>query len=305
MVLLGMTLLSAPLTPLPRIGRCASPVAMEPQLDLSAAFVCAFCFSPVVLGLHWGTEWNEARDRCTSAQKRFEMERLRLMCGEGEAHAQHSTSAPCIDRLGVAHAGGCCCAHRPSPPSRVLDGLPGGRGRAHACGAGPLTPVHPPSHAHAPAVHTPCIIRHACAVRTRRTLFQAAEDFRNFRVAGATRQVVSQLPLLGSAAPRRAPQAAMAMRGQGQTVAKPKAKPAVAEAGSEAGSEAEAAAEAAAAASPGRGGGDPVMQQSVAAEVGLPTGLPWPMPTRLFTREEALDTLFDVGSPQPVERGVC
>ena len=93
MVLLGMTLLSAPLTPLPRIGRCASPVAMEPQLDLSAAIVCAFCFSPVVLGLHWGTEWNEARDRCTSAQKRFEMERLRLMCGEGEAHAQHSTSS--------------------------------------------------------------------------------------------------------------------------------------------------------------------------------------------------------------------
>ena len=131
---------------------------------------------------------------------------------------------------------------------------------------------------------------------------QAAEDFRNFRVAGATRQVVNQLPLLGSAAPRRAPQAAMAMRGQGQTVAKPKAKPAVAEAVAEAGSE--AGSEAAAAASPGRGGGDPVMQQSVAADVGLPTGLPWPMPTRLFTREEALDTLFDVGSPQPVERGV-
>ena len=94
MVLIGMTLLSAPLTPLPRIGRCASPVAMEPQLDISAAFVCAFCFSPVVLGLHWGTEWNEARDRCTSAQKRFEMERLRLMCGEGEAHAQRITSTP-------------------------------------------------------------------------------------------------------------------------------------------------------------------------------------------------------------------
>ena len=85
------------LTPLPCIGRCASPVAMEPQLDISAAFVCAFCFSPVVLGLHWGTEWNEARDRCTSAQKRFEMERLRLMCGEGEAHAH---GAPLQDRLG-------------------------------------------------------------------------------------------------------------------------------------------------------------------------------------------------------------
>jgi hypothetical protein len=46
------------------------------------------------------------------------------------------------------------------------------------------------------------------------------------------------------------------------------------------------------------------VQQSVGAEVGLPTGLPWPMPARLFTREEALDTLFDVGSPQPVEGGV-
>ena len=93
----------------------------------------------------------------------------------------------------------------------------------------------------------------------------------------------------------------MAMGGQGQIVSKPKATPEEAEAEAEVGSEATAAA------SPGRGGGDPVMQQSMAveAEVGLPTGLPWPMPARLFTREEALDTLFDVGSSQPVERGVC
>ena len=94
MVLLGMTLLSTPLTPLPRIGRCASPVAMEPQLDMNAALACAFSLSPVVLGLHWGSEWNEARDRVSRARKTFEMERLRLMCGEGEAHAQHITSTP-------------------------------------------------------------------------------------------------------------------------------------------------------------------------------------------------------------------
>ena len=155
-----------------------------------------------------------------------------------------------------------------------------------------------------PATHTPCIIRHACTTHARRTcnLLQAADDFRNFRVAGATRQVVSQLPLLGRAAASRAPVAAMAMGGLGQIVSKPKATPEDAEAEGEVGSEAAASA----AASPGRGGGDPVMQQSMAveAEVGLPTGLPWPMPARLFTREEALDTLFDVGSSQPVERGV-
>ena len=97
------------------------------------------------------------------------------------------------------------------------------------------------------------------------TLLQAAEDFRNFRSARrATRRVVSQLPLSGRAAPRRAPLAAMmAMRGQGWTLAKPKAKPA--EAGAEAGAETDAevdaeveAAEEAeaeeAAVAPGRGG---------------------------------------------------
>ena len=76
------------------------------------------------------------------------------------------------------------------------------------------------------------------------TLLQAAEDFRNFRSAQrATRRVVSKLPLSGRAAPRRAPLAAMmAMRGQGWTLAKPKAKPA--EAGAEAGAETEAEVEA-------------------------------------------------------------
>ena len=59
----------------------------------------------------------------------------------------------------------------------------------------------------------------------------------------ATRRVVSKLPLSGRAAPRRAPLAAMmAMRGQGWTLAKPKAKPA--EAGAEAGAETEAEVEA-------------------------------------------------------------
>ena len=91
MVLIGMSLLlhQPPLTPLPCIGRCASPVAMEPQCDMNAAFACTFCFSPLVLGLLWSSEWNEARDRCLSARKRFEMERLRLMCGEGACTAPH------------------------------------------------------------------------------------------------------------------------------------------------------------------------------------------------------------------------
>ena len=300
MVLIGMTLLSAPLTPLPRIGRCASPVAMEPQLDMGAAFACAFSFSPVVLGLHWGTEWNEARDRCSSAQKRFEMERLRLMCGEGACTAHHIERRR-IDRIGrltpedaAAHTAppyraGCLVDYQEAEEELML----AKQARQH------LSIRH---LMHPSATHTPCIIRHACTMHARRTctLLQAANDFRNFRVAGATRQVVSQLPLLGRAAASRTPQAAMAMGGQGQIVSKPKATPEEAEAEAEVGSEATAAA------SPGRGGGDPVMQQSMAveAEVGLPTGLPWPMPARLFTREEALDTLFDVGSSQPVERGV-
>ena len=240
MVLIGMTLLSAPLTPLPRIGRCASPVAMEPQLDMGAAFACAFSFSPVVLGLHWGTEWNEARDRCSSAQKRFEMERLRLMCGEGACTAHHIERRR-IDRIGrltpedaAAHTAppyraGCLVDYQEAEEELML----AKQARQH------LSIRH---LMHPPATHTPCIIRHACTMHARRTctLLQAANDFRNFRVAGATRQVVSQLPLLGSAAPRRAPQAAMAMRGQGQTVAKPKAKPAVAVAEAEAGAGTEA-----------------------------------------------------------------
>mmetsp|Transcript_25467 Transcript_25467/g.64527 ORF Transcript_25467/g.64527 Transcript_25467/m.64527 type:complete len:199 (+) Transcript_25467:62-658(+) len=170
MVLIGMSLLlhQPPLTPLPCIGRCASPVAMEPQCDMNAAFACALCFSPLVLGLLWGSEWNEARDRCLSARKRFEMERLRLMCGEG------------------------------------------------------------------------CLMDYQDAEEELMLAKQAAEDFRNFRSARrATRRVVSQLPLSGRAAPRRAPLAAMmAMRVQGWTLAKPKAKPA--EAGAEAGAETEA-----------------------------------------------------------------
>ena len=79
------------------------------------------------------------------------------------------------------------------------------------------------------------VMRTHTHTRTHRacTLLQAAEDFRNFRSARrATRRVVSKLPLSGRAAPRRAPLAAMmAMRGQGWTLAKPKAKPA--EAGAE------------------------------------------------------------------------
>jgi hypothetical protein len=115
---------------------------MEPHLDMNAAFACAFSLSPVVLALHWGTEWNEARDRCQSARQAFEMERLRLVCGEG------------------------------------------------------------------------CLLDYQEAEEELMLAQQAAEDFRNFRVAGATRKVVSQLPGLARVAPRRVPQAVMQQSAQ-------------------------------------------------------------------------------------------
>ena len=168
MVLIGMTLLSTPLTPLPRIGRCASPVAMEPQLDMGAAFACAFSFSPVVLGLHWGTEWNEARDRCSSAQKRFEMERLRLMCGEGACTAHHIERRR-IDRIGrltpedaAAHTAppyraGCLVDYQEAEEELML----AKQARQHLS---IRHRMHPPRHAHA-MHHTSCIMHLAACMR--------------------------------------------------------------------------------------------------------------------------------------------
>jgi hypothetical protein len=62
--------------------RCISPVALEPQLDGYAAFACMFSLSPVVLALHWGTEWNGARDRLARAQQSLRREKARLLCGD-------------------------------------------------------------------------------------------------------------------------------------------------------------------------------------------------------------------------------
>lgn len=65
-----------------RPGRVSRLVALEPHLDSSAAFACVFSMSPLVLAVHWGTEFTEARDRLVRAKEELHKQKVRLMCGE-------------------------------------------------------------------------------------------------------------------------------------------------------------------------------------------------------------------------------